>query len=139
LQGSHVSGAPRLETRLGAALVMREPLEAKMKKEQGAERVCVTFDHNRLRHPRFYPGALYITRGAQEELPREEVISALSRHVRGDWGDLYPEDMEQNELAVAKGEGRLFSLYRSAETGKSFYIITEPDRTCTTVLLPSEY
>jgi hypothetical protein len=60
-----------------------------------------------------------------------------SRHVRGDWGTLDPEDWNSNERAL-KGEGRLFSAYLSIQNIK-FWIITECDRSVTTILLPEDY
>jgi len=61
----------------------------------------------------------------------------MSRHHRGDWGDLDEEDKAANDQALIDG-GRLFSAYHSA-TGIKVWIITEADRSATTVLLPSEY
>ena len=62
----------------------------------------------------------------------------LDRHVRGDWGDeLCPEDMKANDDALRDGE-RLLSRYAVGK-GISIYIITEWDRSATTVLLPEEY
>ena len=60
----------------------------------------------------------------------------LSRHASGDWGDLPPEDIELNEFGLKHGE-RLFSAYKQGET--RFWIITERDRSVTTVLLPLDY
>lgn len=62
---------------------------------------------------------------------------ALKRHERGDWGDLCAEDMETNERALQNG-GRLFSRYHDGMSVK-FYVITEADRSATTVLLPEDY
>ncbi|MGA9451865.1 MAG: hypothetical protein WBW41_11060 [Verrucomicrobiia bacterium] len=67
----------------------------------------------------------------------EEILAALSRHVRGDWGTLGPEDWKTNEDALKHG-GRLFSQYHS-KAGVTFWIITEWDRSATTVLLPEDY
>jgi len=61
----------------------------------------------------------------------------LARHARCDWGDMCQEDKEANNLALASGDGQLFSSY-VASTGKA-WIITEADRSVTTVLLPDEY
>jgi hypothetical protein len=62
---------------------------------------------------------------------------ALQRHVTGDWGELCPEDIEANEQALLNG-ARLLSAYRSAK-GVKFWIITEWDRSVTTILLPEDY
>lgn len=61
----------------------------------------------------------------------------MSRHVRGEWAELCPEDVKENELSLREGF-RLLSVYRSSK-GVRFYIITEADRSVTTVLLPEEY
>ncbi len=68
------------------------------------------------------------------------LIDFLSRHEVGDWGDLCDEDKASNQSALTKG-GRLFSSYdvEGIPTVAKVYIITESDRTVTTVLLPSEY
>ncbi|MEM7387300.1 MAG: type I restriction endonuclease subunit M [Verrucomicrobiota bacterium] len=65
------------------------------------------------------------------------MLKALARHERGDWGEVCTEDRAENEEALRRG-GRLLSVYRTEE-GTRFYIITEADRSSTTVLLPDEY
>lgn len=62
---------------------------------------------------------------------------ALARHAAGDWGDLCDEDWHTNNEAPKNG-ARLFSAYHS-DDGVKFWIITEADRSVTTVLLPEEY
>jgi len=85
----------------------------------------------------FALGSLCITRGALRSLDPRLVAESLWRHSRGDWGELDPEDLATNERALLRG-GRLFSAY--GESGKNrLYIITEADRSATTILLPSEY
>lgn len=64
-------------------------------------------------------------------------MDLLSRHVRGDWGDLPKEDREENNLSLAKGF-RLLSSYRTTADEK-IWVITEADRSVTTLLLPEEY
>ena len=61
----------------------------------------------------------------------------LARHQRGDWGEVCEEDRLANESALREGE-RLFSVYRLS-SGTKIWIITERDRSSTTLLLPSEY
>jgi hypothetical protein len=61
----------------------------------------------------------------------------LLRHVTGDWGNLPPEDIEENERALQVGN-RLFSAYNLAD-GTRLWLITEWDRSVTTLLLPREY
>ena len=86
---------------------------------------------------KFWPGNLYFTAAAERELVREDIIIALDRHGNGDWGDLCAEDKEANENALLYG-GRLFSSYHDRD-GVKFWIITESDRSATTVLLPDDY
>lgn len=86
---------------------------------------------------KFCVGRVVATQGAIAQLTQGDILKALSRHHSGDWGDLCKEDWNANECAL-KTEGRLVSVYYSADKVK-FYIITEWDRSLTTVLLPEEY
>jgi hypothetical protein len=61
----------------------------------------------------------------------------LARHVTGDWGDLPKEDKEENELSV-RGGFRIFSAYKLS-SGVKVWVISEADRSATTILLPEEY
>ena len=70
-------------------------------------------------------------------LTTDDVLTALCRHLGGDWGDVCDEDGMTNDSALQCG-ARLFSVYH-AEDGTKFWIITEWDRSITTILLPSEY
>lgn len=72
----------------------------------------------------------------QGNLPMVDVIQAVARHLHGDYGDIDPEDRRMNHDAVAMG-GRVFSAY-GLRTGR-VWVITEADRSVTTVLYPSEY
>lgn len=85
----------------------------------------------------FTLGTIVMTANALTCLTDNDVKTALSRHVRCDWGDLESEDKLSNDHALQDG-GRLFSAYHSA-TGTKFYIITEWDRSYTTILLPEDY
>lgn len=87
--------------------------------------------------PKFPLGRTVITRHALSVLTHEDVLAALSRHAAGDWGDLDAEDRVANERALLDGS-RLVSVYRSM-SGQRFYVITEWDRSITTVLLPEDY
>ena len=60
-----------------------------------------------------------------------------ARHVSGDWGDLGPEDWRLNSQALRQGT-RLLSVYHTAK-GVKLWVISEADRSLTTVLLPEEY
>jgi len=86
---------------------------------------------------KFPPGQLVITTNAQAQLPEADVRRAIARHLAGDWGDCSPDDREANDLALLDG-ARLFSVYDTAD-GQRFWIITEADRSATTVLLPEDY
>ena len=86
---------------------------------------------------KFPLGVLYTTPGAQAAIPGDEMVAALRRHIAGDWGDVDEHDWEENELSLREGF-RLFSVYRT-KAGEKFWIITEADPSCTTVLLPEEY
>jgi len=89
--------------------------------------------------PKFSPGQIVATPGALALLEEHHCvpIDLLSRHLRGDWGDLPPEDAGLNDDALNRG-GRLLSAYRIGENAR-MWIITECDRSVTTLLLPSEY
>ena len=86
---------------------------------------------------KFPLGRIVTTPGALAIIPNEEMQSTLRRHHSGDWGELDEHDRQENERALREGS-RLFSVYRT-EAGVKFYIVTEHDRSVTTVLLPEEY
>ncbi len=67
----------------------------------------------------------------------EHVFNSLKRHAHGDWGELCQEDRSLNELSMQEG-GRLFSVYKK-DNQPTIWIITEWDRSLTTVLFPDEY
>jgi hypothetical protein len=85
---------------------------------------------------RFPLGQLVVTRNAAERLTPAEIARGLDRHAAGDWGDLDPEDIAENELSLRDGF-RLLSAYGQGD--RRFWIITEADRSATTVLLPDDY
>ena len=82
-------------------------------------------------------GQIVSTPGVLHEVSRGDMGTALSRHVRGDWGDVCEDDKQANDNALRNG-GRLLSSYLGSD-GTKFWIITEADRSVTTLLLPSEY
>ena len=88
---------------------------------------------------RFQLGQLVATRGALSalELAGQLPLEFIRRHQSGDWGDLCEEDKQENEFSIDK-HLRIFSAYHTAK-GEKLWIITEADRTSTTILLPSEY
>ena len=82
-------------------------------------------------------GSIFCTPGVIQSVPPHESQDALYRHARGDWGDVCGQDWQENEQALEEG-WRLFSQYRT-QAGVKFWIITEADRSVTTILLPNEY
>ena len=92
---------------------------------------------NTLACPTFPLGQLVATPNALEHITQDDIMAALQRHVAGDWGDVCAEDKQSNDRAVAE-ETRILSAYRTAN-GTKFWIITEADRSVTTVLLPEDY
>ena len=88
---------------------------------------------------RFALGQTVITPGAQEalQIAGQTAIEFLRRHLAGDWGDLSDDDIRENELSLKQGF-RLSSRYETAK-GERLWIITEADRSATTILLPIEY
>ena len=91
------------------------------------------------RKPLFDLGQLVATPGALAALEKtgQNAMEFLSRHVTGDWGELPQEDQNENQHSLAKGF-RLLSSYRTS-CGDKLWVITEADRSHTTLLLPDEY
>jgi hypothetical protein len=85
----------------------------------------------------FLLGDVVQTQGAMHEFTPDEILRSLVRHANGDWGDLGEEDKRENELALETDE-RIVSAYKF-DDGRKMYVITEWDRSATTVLLPEEY
>ncbi|MBX3668552.1 MAG: hypothetical protein KF778_09135 [Rhodocyclaceae bacterium] len=95
---------------------------------------------NRVSQQRFSPGQVVVTAGIDELVRQGQLNPApyLRRHLGGDWGDLSDNDRRLNGAALKSGEDRLFSSYQVTPDLK-IWIITEWDRSVTTLLLPSEY
>lgn len=100
-------------------------------------------------HSRFELGDLCYTPGAQALLQEYRIspFQLLARHVTGDWGDVGEEDAQSNEEALQLG-GRLMSVYglivpmendTKPMPSIKVWVITEADRSVTTILLPEEY
>ncbi|VCJ27960.1 hypothetical protein [Burkholderia pseudomallei] len=89
--------------------------------------------------PRFRPGRVFVTLTALEVLRNGRIspVELLLRHVSGDWGDLSESDCQQNELSLEAGL-RLLSSY-ALPTGEDVWIITEWDRSSTTILVSGEF
>ena len=87
----------------------------------------------------FELGQIVATPGALTALQQagQEAGDFLRRHVACDWGDLSDEDQNENDYSLENGF-RLLSSYRT-NAGDKLWIITEADRSATTLLLPEEY
>lgn len=86
----------------------------------------------------FRLGKVVITQGANEELDIVSVLNTLhNKYMKCDWGDLCDEDKKQNVEALKDG-GRILAAYKDVNERK-FWVITEADRSYTTILLPEEY
>ena len=86
---------------------------------------------------KFALGRIVATPAALAAIGTAEIFTALKRHAGGDWGIVPEEDKRENELSLVENS-RLISAYLD-RNGNSFWIITEADRSSTTVLLPEEY
>ena len=88
---------------------------------------------------KFPLGRTVATPGALDALKEagEDPTSYLDRHITGDWGDVPPEDAAENELSIRKGF-RILSAYMLS-TEVKIWVLTEADRSSTTILLPEEY
>ena len=94
----------------------------------------------------FNPGLIATTGSVRTLMEKDDhfyhfVMVSLSRHISCDWGDICAEDKELNDSALVPGsEGRLFSAYENADHPDwRIWVITEWDRSATTVLFPDEY
>ncbi len=87
--------------------------------------------------PKFPLGQIVATPNALSQITQDDVQNALRRHVGGDWGDVCADDAKENELSLNEGF-RLLSVYK-AENDTRFWVITEADRSATTILLPEDY
>lgn len=87
--------------------------------------------------PRFQLGELVVTKNALRNISVVDMLAAINRHRTGDWGDVCAVDKESNDESLREG-GRLFSSYQAGD-GTRFWVITEADRSVTTILLPEDY
>jgi hypothetical protein len=88
---------------------------------------------------KFSPANIVATPGALEALRAsgDDPLAYVVRHLAGDWGDVDEHDRRENELSLIHGF-RLLSAY-TLNSGTKIWIITEADRSATTILLPDEY
>ena len=93
-------------------------------------------EERKVTHVRFPYGRIAATRRVIDELDGLTISRLLTRHLHCDWGDLCEEDWKQNDRAV-KNEERLLSAYQV--DGERVFIITEWDRSATTILFADEY
>jgi len=82
-------------------------------------------------------GHQVMTHNAKENIPTPDMFAALNRHATCDWGEVCAEDWNRNNEAVEYGD-RLLSVY-TASNNIRFWIITEWNRSVTTILLPQDY
>ena len=92
---------------------------------------------------KFEPGRFLATPAVLDAVPRGMIFAAIERHLNGDWGDVCDSDKRANDRALKNG-CRLLSVYHTPALGDKkretkLWIITEADRSATTVLLPSDY
>jgi len=90
--------------------------------------------------PKFEMGRVVATPGALRAIRSsgQSATDFLRRHINGDWGEhLDGHDHKQNQIALREG-GRVMSAYQTRK-GEDVWVITEGDRSYTTLLLPSEY
>ena len=85
----------------------------------------------------FRLGRIVATPNALRSITQDDILRGIQRHQAGDWGTLTEDDHEANDRALAQ-VGRILSAYQ-AVNGTKFWLITEADRSITTVLLPEDY
>ena len=86
---------------------------------------------------RFKLGLIIISAHALNHLTHDEILSGLLRHITGDWGDVSRDERKENDMSLEKGF-RFWSVYHT-ESGVKFWIITEANRSATTISLPGDY
>ena len=86
---------------------------------------------------KFRLGRIVATPNALESITQDDILTGIGRHQSGDWGDVCADDCKANDQSLIEGT-RILSVYHAAN-GTKFWIITETDRSATTVLLPEDY
>ena len=92
---------------------------------------------------KFELGQTVVTRGIDELMKNDSqfksfVYASLNRYAKCDWGDTCKEDKRTNDEAIKNGE-RILAVYKQPDTKNVIWIITEWDRSATTILFPEEY
>ena len=87
---------------------------------------------------KFHPGNLAATTAVMKKVDPDYAMAALVQHLEGNWGLCDDEDWHTNNEALKHG-GRILSSYPLPDEAGDFWIITEADRSVTTILLPSDY
>jgi hypothetical protein len=92
-----------------------------------------------MRMPALPLGAIYLTRGASKAIAESEQSPGvfLGAYLEADWGDCTEEDWKANDAALRENN-RVQAVYHTAR-GETLWIISESDRSVTTILLPEEY
>ena len=85
----------------------------------------------------FRLGRIVATPNARQSITQDDILTGIQRHQAGDWGNLTDDNRTANDRALAQG-GRILSAYQ-ATNGTKFWLITEADRSTTTILLPEDY
>ena len=88
---------------------------------------------------KFDPGTVTLTRGVHDWIDSDafmDLMVLLQRHLSCDWGEVDSQDWKENDLSVQRGY-RILSAYRLHD--RRLWIITEGDRSVTTILFPEEY
>jgi hypothetical protein len=86
---------------------------------------------------KFELGRLLASAGAMKVLREDEMLMALSLHAAGEWGEVCEDDKQANQDALRDGTTRILSAYTFRQA--RVWVLTEADRSATTILLPEEY
>lgn len=92
---------------------------------------------------KFVLGQVVVTKGIDEKIKEDRsfrvfVQVSIGRYVHRDWGQTCDEDVKANNRAIQNGE-RIRAVYKQPKTDTTIWIITEADRSVTTILFPDEY
>jgi hypothetical protein len=134
---AHAAGRPHRRQE-GHLFFMHPSLECLKGKKGNSKKELTAMQHTSTK-PLFPLGLIVATPGALAALEKSGQTPAefLARHTKGEWGELSEEDRKENQLSLQRGF-RLLSSYRT-HAGDKLWLITEADRSVTTLLLPEEY